>query len=220
MKARRRNDGNQYLHRASPKYRDDVKRKLHAYHVFIQTGLICQGLLQDFSVDIPGSSGPPSDPGYAPSDPGSRPPNSSSQPRYASGFLNCSWIPRKTTSSRNSSPNEPIPIKCRASNSQLERKFWANPRILKGDVVPVDFVSGALPHCVALPLGPQQESLLGCDGLLVEPLDRAPCFCMGSIAPRGAAGSRPPITSPASSPPAMARYKGHRANRRFRPLHW
>ena len=89
-----------------------------------------------------------------------------------------------------------------------------------GDVVPVDFVSGALPHCVALPLGPQQESLLGCDGLLVEPLDRAPCFCMGSIAPRGAAGSRPPITSPASSPPAMARYKGHRANRRFRPLHW
>ena len=67
--------------------------------------------------------------GYAPSDPGSRPPNSSSQPRYASGFLNFSWIPRKTTSSRNSSPNEPIPIKCRASNSQLERKFWANPRL-------------------------------------------------------------------------------------------
>src|SRR6478735_4820356 len=78
---------------------------------------------------IPGSSGPPSDPGYAPSDPGSRPPNSSSQPRCASDFLNFSWIPRKTTSSRNSSPNEPIPIKCRASNSQLERKFWANPRL-------------------------------------------------------------------------------------------
>ena len=35
MKLRRRNDGNQHLHRASPKYRDDVKRKLHAYHVFI-----------------------------------------------------------------------------------------------------------------------------------------------------------------------------------------
>jgi hypothetical protein len=29
MKPRRRNDGNQHLHRASPKYRDDVKRKLH-----------------------------------------------------------------------------------------------------------------------------------------------------------------------------------------------
>ena len=54
MKARRRNDGNQHLHRASPKYRDDVKRKLHAYHVFIQTGLICQGLLQvPFSVAHP-----------------------------------------------------------------------------------------------------------------------------------------------------------------------
>jgi hypothetical protein len=53
MKLRRRNDGNQHLHRASPKYRDDVKRKLHAYHVFIQTGLICQGLLQYLSVAHP-----------------------------------------------------------------------------------------------------------------------------------------------------------------------
>jgi len=50
MKPRRRNDGNQYLHRASPKYRDDVKRKLHAYHVVIQAGLICQGLQQYLSV--------------------------------------------------------------------------------------------------------------------------------------------------------------------------
>ena len=46
MKARRRNDGNQHLHRASPKYRDDVKRKLHAYHVFIQTGLIARDCWQ------------------------------------------------------------------------------------------------------------------------------------------------------------------------------
>src|SRR5215467_6006220 len=82
---------------------------------------------------IPGSSGPPSHPGYAPSDPGSRPPNSSSPPRYASGFLNSSWIPRNTTSSRNSSPTERIPIKCRASNAQLERKFWANPRLSRTD---------------------------------------------------------------------------------------
>jgi DDE superfamily endonuclease len=50
MKPRRRNDGNQHLHRASPKYRDDVKRKMHAYHVFIQAGLICQGLQQYLSV--------------------------------------------------------------------------------------------------------------------------------------------------------------------------
>ena len=53
MKARRRNDGNQHLHRASPKYRDDVKCKLHAYHVFIQTGLNCQGLLQYLSIAQP-----------------------------------------------------------------------------------------------------------------------------------------------------------------------
>jgi DDE superfamily endonuclease len=53
MKPRRRNDGNQHVHRASPKYRDDVKRKLHAYHVFIQAGLICQGLLQYLSVAHP-----------------------------------------------------------------------------------------------------------------------------------------------------------------------
>src|SRR3974390_282594 len=76
---------------------------------------------------IPGSSGPPSDPGCAPSDPGSRLPNSSSQPRYASGFLNFSWIPRNTTSSRNSSPNERIPIKCRASDSQLEKNSGKTP---------------------------------------------------------------------------------------------
>jgi hypothetical protein len=53
MKPRRRNDGNQHVHRASPKYREDVKRKLHAYHVFIQAGLICQGLLQYLSVSYP-----------------------------------------------------------------------------------------------------------------------------------------------------------------------
>ena len=38
-------------------------------------------------------------------------------------------------------------------------------------------------------------------------VDGAPCLFTGSIAP-GAAGSRPPIDSPASSRPAMARYKG------------
>jgi len=46
----RRNNGNQHLHRASPKYRDAVKRKLHAYHVFIQAGVVCQGLLQYLAV--------------------------------------------------------------------------------------------------------------------------------------------------------------------------
>jgi hypothetical protein len=31
-------------------YRDQVKRKLHAYHVFIQAGIVCQGLLQYLAV--------------------------------------------------------------------------------------------------------------------------------------------------------------------------
>ncbi len=53
MKPLRRNNGNQHLHRASLKYRNDVKRKLHAYHVFIQAGLVCQGLLQYLSVAFP-----------------------------------------------------------------------------------------------------------------------------------------------------------------------
>ena len=49
----RRNNGNQHLHRASPKYRDDVKRKLHAYHVFIQAGIVCHGLLHYLAVAYP-----------------------------------------------------------------------------------------------------------------------------------------------------------------------
>jgi DDE superfamily endonuclease len=53
MKPLRRNNGNQHLHRATPKYRNDVKRKLHAYHVFIQAGIVCQGLLQFLSVAFP-----------------------------------------------------------------------------------------------------------------------------------------------------------------------
>ena len=53
MKPLRRNNGNLHLHRASLKYRNDVKRKLHAYHVFIQAGLVCQGLLQYLSVAFP-----------------------------------------------------------------------------------------------------------------------------------------------------------------------
>ena len=50
MKPLRRNSGNQHLHRASLDYRNDVKRKLHAYHVFIQAGVVCQGLLQYLAV--------------------------------------------------------------------------------------------------------------------------------------------------------------------------
>jgi len=53
MKPLRRRNGNQYLHRESLKYRDSVKRKLHAYHVFIQAGVVAQGLLQYLAVAFP-----------------------------------------------------------------------------------------------------------------------------------------------------------------------
>ncbi len=53
MVPQRRGDGNQYLHRKSIKYREAVKRKLHAYHVFIQAGVIAQGLVQYLSVAFP-----------------------------------------------------------------------------------------------------------------------------------------------------------------------
>ena len=53
MVAQRYGDGNQYLHRKSHEYRDAVKRKLHAYHTFIQAGVIAQGLLQYLSVTNP-----------------------------------------------------------------------------------------------------------------------------------------------------------------------
>ena len=49
----RRRSGNQYLHKKTDKYRKAVKRKLNAYHRFIQIGLIAQGLLQYLSVCFP-----------------------------------------------------------------------------------------------------------------------------------------------------------------------
>ena len=49
----RRGNGNQHLHRESLDYRNAIKRKIHAYHVFIQAGIVCQGLLQYLSVAFP-----------------------------------------------------------------------------------------------------------------------------------------------------------------------
>jgi DDE superfamily endonuclease len=49
----RRRNGNQYLHRQSSQYRAKIKRKLHAYHVFIQAGVVAQGLLQYLAVVAP-----------------------------------------------------------------------------------------------------------------------------------------------------------------------
>ena len=53
MKPLPRRNGDQYLHRESLDYRDAIKRKIRAYHVFIQAGIVCQGLLQYLSVVFP-----------------------------------------------------------------------------------------------------------------------------------------------------------------------
>ncbi len=53
MKPLRRRNGNQYLHRESLDYRNAVKRKINAYHLFIQTGLLSQGLVQYLAVAFP-----------------------------------------------------------------------------------------------------------------------------------------------------------------------
>jgi hypothetical protein len=44
---------NQYLHRKSAQYRDAVRRKLAAYHRFIQLGLIAQGILLALATTVP-----------------------------------------------------------------------------------------------------------------------------------------------------------------------
>lgn len=49
----RRTSGNQYLHRKSTSYRNAVRRKIDAYHRYIQTGLISQGLLMYLSSVFP-----------------------------------------------------------------------------------------------------------------------------------------------------------------------
>jgi hypothetical protein len=46
-------NGNQYLHRKSVDYRSRVKRKMRAYHTFIQAAVVAQGLLQYLAVVAP-----------------------------------------------------------------------------------------------------------------------------------------------------------------------
>ena len=50
MKPIKRRNGNQHLHRTSEEYRNQVARKMRAYHVFVQTGMIAQGTLQYLSM--------------------------------------------------------------------------------------------------------------------------------------------------------------------------
>ena len=53
MKPLRRRNGNQHMHRESLDYRNDVKRKLNAYHASIQSGIVAQGLLQYLAAVFP-----------------------------------------------------------------------------------------------------------------------------------------------------------------------
>ena len=45
MEPIKRNSGNQYMHRRDPEYRRLVRRKLDAYHRYLQLGCVAQGLL-------------------------------------------------------------------------------------------------------------------------------------------------------------------------------
>lgn len=48
----KRESGNQHLHKKSDKYRKQVKRKIRAYHCYVQIGCIAQGLLMHLSVNL------------------------------------------------------------------------------------------------------------------------------------------------------------------------
>jgi len=50
MKPIRRVAGNQYLHKKSEKYRNSVRRKMHAYHCHMMVGTIAQGLVQMLAI--------------------------------------------------------------------------------------------------------------------------------------------------------------------------
>jgi hypothetical protein len=51
MKPLRRGSGDQYLHRTTDEYRAAIRRKLRAYHVYVQLGCIAQGLLQHLAIN-------------------------------------------------------------------------------------------------------------------------------------------------------------------------
>ena len=53
MKPLRRGEGNQHPHRQSAAYRDALRRKLDAYHRFMQLGLIAQGIMIALATTVP-----------------------------------------------------------------------------------------------------------------------------------------------------------------------
>ncbi len=52
MTPSKRVSGNQHLHKKSQEYRNHVKRKISAYHCYVQIGCIAQGLLMHLSVNF------------------------------------------------------------------------------------------------------------------------------------------------------------------------
>lgn len=53
MKPIKKKEGDQYLHKTSDKYRAQVKLKIKAYELYVQMGLIAQGLLHYLSCSLP-----------------------------------------------------------------------------------------------------------------------------------------------------------------------
>lgn len=46
-------NGDQHYHRKSPQYRAAVRRKLHAYHLYVHAGIVAQGLMQYLAATFP-----------------------------------------------------------------------------------------------------------------------------------------------------------------------
>ena len=53
MKPIRRRSGTQFMHKQSAKYRDEVRKKMKAYHNFVQAGIVAQGTLQYLAATFP-----------------------------------------------------------------------------------------------------------------------------------------------------------------------
>jgi len=53
MEKIKRSSGTQHLHHKSEQYRNAVRRKIDAYHRFIQVGLIAQGIMQILACKFP-----------------------------------------------------------------------------------------------------------------------------------------------------------------------
>ena len=53
MKPLRRRQGNQYLHRETQRYRNNVRRKIDTYHRFVHAGIVAHGLLHYLAAAFP-----------------------------------------------------------------------------------------------------------------------------------------------------------------------